>query len=116
MTALPDPSRSSPPAASAAPKRSHRDLIAGLTSGFVGALALATSLYNVYLQREQVRAQVWPKITLQDAKGDGDDYGISIANRGVGPADIQRMGVFVDGTPMKSWVEAFKTLRHVQSI
>ena len=35
--------------------RLNRDLLAALTSGFVGALALFASLYNVYLQRQQIR-------------------------------------------------------------
>jgi hypothetical protein len=98
-----------------APKRGARDLLAGITSGFIGALALATSLYNVYLQRQQVRAQVWPKLTIQDAN-EGERVGFSIANRGVGPADVKRTRVLVDGVPAKSWVNAIQTLRHEKEI
>jgi hypothetical protein len=41
---------------------SHSDRIAALTSGFVAVLALVVSTYNVYLQRQQIRAQVWPRL------------------------------------------------------
>jgi hypothetical protein len=96
-------------------KRSPRDLLAALTSGFVGALALASSLYNVYLQRQQLRAAVIPRLTIQGWQ-DEKSFGMSVANRGVGPADVKRMRVLVDGKPMESWVNAITTLLHVKSI
>ena len=91
----------------------RRDLLAALASGFVGALALATSTYNVYLQRQQVRAEVWPRLVLRAdysvAVGEdapGDDFDISVVNRGVGPANVKRVRVTVDGERAKTWLEA----------
>ena len=36
--------------------------LAALASGFVGALALAVATDDVYLQRVQIGAQVWPPL------------------------------------------------------
>ena len=96
------------------PKRNHRDLIAAITSGFVGALALSASLYNVYLQRQQVRAAVWPSLEwlpLQSEKG----LRFGVGNRGSGPAIIKSFSVRVDGKKMHSWPDTFYTLVHYDS-
>jgi hypothetical protein len=104
-----DPASTSPEPPAARRKRSHRDLIAALTSGFVGALALGSSLYNVYLQRQQVSAAVWP--SLEWALTPKDD-GISfvVANRGIGPAVVKSFVVWVDDKKMHSWIEALRAL------
>lgn len=92
------------------PRARNRQL-AALTSGFVGALALATSFYNVYLQRRQIEAQVWPHLEwTYSYKGDGDDLTFNLANTGVGPARIQGVRVTIDGKPVKTWHEAFDLL------
>ena len=86
-----------------------------MVSGFVGAVALATSTYNVYLQRQQVRAQVWPFLVL------GADYGnegfsVSLTNRGVGPAEVKRVRVTVDGKRAGDWVEVEASLLRAASL
>jgi hypothetical protein len=86
-----------------------RSLLAAITSGFVGALALATSAYNVYLQRVQIRAQVWPHFTW--AYSDAEGFSYSLDNAGVGPAIVKGVRVTVDGAPVRSWNEAFDRLR-----
>lgn len=104
------------PAPRAAPEKSRRDLLAAITSGFVGAVALATSIYGAYLgrqtvelQRQQVRAQVWPKIVSRTAM-EGDQFTVYLANRGAGPAILTRIRMRVDGVPMRTWSEFAKKL------
>jgi hypothetical protein len=93
----------------------HKELLAALASGFVGALALATSTYNVYLQRQQVRAQVWPYLVL-GADFDGKEgVSITVTNRGVGPAQVKRVRVSVDGKRAGDWQEAIAMLLHSKS-
>ena len=87
------------------PGRSRRDLLAAVASGFVGALALATSTYNVYLQRQQVSASVLPHLVLGPDFSD-DGFSLNVANRGVGPAEVRRVRVTVDGKPARDWVDA----------
>lgn len=92
----------------AAPKaswiRGKRDLFAAIASGFVAMLALATSMYNVYLQRQQVRAQVWPRLSVGVSLND-DALSFVVANHGVGPAEVRRVRVLVDGKPARDWTE-----------
>lgn len=88
----------------------HRDLLAALASGFVGALALGTSTYNVYLQRQQVRASVWPHVTMSSAFTDDGALSFVLRNRGVGPAQLKRFRVTVDGKPAEDWADMLKML------
>jgi hypothetical protein len=87
-------------------RRARTRQLAALTSGFVAALALATSFYNVYLQRRQIQAQVWPHLEWSYSYK-GDDFTLTLANTGVGPAKIARVWVTLDGTPVTTWKEAF---------
>jgi len=77
-------------------------------SAFVGALALAVSTYNVYLQRAQIRAQVWAHLewTYTDVKG----FAWQLTNSGVGPAIVKGARVTVDGAPVTTWHEALVAL------
>src|SRR5450432_3257679 len=87
----------------------HRNLMAAAASGLVGALALATSTYNVYLQRQQVRAQVWPRLNL-DMDWTDDVVTLQVQNRGAGPANVKRVRVWVDGARSADWVSALSSL------
>jgi hypothetical protein len=87
----------------------RRDFLAALASGFVAVLALATSTYNVYLQRQQIRAQVWPRLDL-GTDWEDDSVAFKLQNRGVGPADVRRVRVWVDGARVPDWVAAISAL------
>ncbi len=91
------------------PLARHRDLLAAIASGFVGALALATSTYNVYLQRQQVRAQVWPHVLVRTDFSNAL-FTITLINRGVGPAEVGRVRVTVDGKRADDWFGAEKMI------
>jgi hypothetical protein len=95
----------------------HVDLIVGLLAAFVGLLALGVSFYGVLLQRQQIRAQVWPRLQLQvndtDASG-ANAFRIRLENVGVGAAEIQSIAVSVDGKPCADWSSVLVTLLQVQ--
>jgi hypothetical protein len=84
--------------------------LAALASGFVAVLALAASTYNVYLQRMQVRAQVWPRLVWGRDFDTGTGLTFSVENRGVGPAEVKRIRVLVDGTAASDWMDAERRL------
>ena len=69
----------------------------------VGFLALCVSGYTAYMQRQQVRAAVWP--ILQFDSGNGP-IRFMLANKGVGPAIVKHVIVKVDDQPVKTWYEA----------
>jgi hypothetical protein len=75
---------------------------------FVGFLALCVSGYTAYMQRQQVRAAVWP--ILEFGYSNHPDIHFTLANKGVGPAIIRHVVVKVDGQPVVDWVEALRKL------
>jgi hypothetical protein len=86
----------------------HPDRLAAITSGFIAALALAISVYNVVLQRQQIRAQVWPYLEWSYDNTEG--FAFRLQNTGVGPAIIKSVQVTVDGVAIPSWRAAMKTV------
>ena len=75
---------------------------------FVGLCALCVSGYTAYVQRQQVRAAVWP--ILQFDSSNAPDIHFTLANKGVGPAIIRNVIVKVDGEPVKNWREVMEKL------
>jgi hypothetical protein len=74
----------------------------------VGFLALCVSGYTAYMQRQQVRAAVWP--ILEFDTSNAPDIHFTVANKGVGPAIIRHVIVKVDGQPVRNWPEALDKL------
>jgi hypothetical protein len=85
----------------------HWDGLAAVIAAFVGLLALLVSGYTAYLQRQQVRAQVWPYLEPGMSSSRRE---ISLFNKGVGPAIIRSVQVLVDGKPQRNWPAAFAAL------
>ncbi len=73
----------------------------------VGLCALCVSAYTAYVQRQQVRAAVWP--ILEFDSGNGPIH-FTLANKGVGPAIIRHVIVKVDGQPVRNWKEALEKI------
>ena len=70
----------------------------------VGFCALCVSAYTAHVQRQQVRAAVWP--VLEFDTSNAPDIHFTLANKGVGPAIIRHVIVKVDGQPVRNWKEA----------
>jgi len=73
----------------------------------VGLLALCVSGYTAYMQRQQVRAAVWPILEFDTSNG---PIRFTLANKGVGPALIKHVVVKVDDQPVKNWAEVLEKL------
>ena len=69
----------------------------------VGLCALCVSAYIAYVQRQQVRAAVWPILEFDSSNA---PIHFTLANKGVGPAIIRHVIVKVDGQPVRNWKEA----------
>jgi hypothetical protein len=74
----------------------------------IGLLAVSVAAYTAYMQRQQVRAAVWPILEYQT--GNAPDIHFTLANKGVGPAIIKNVIVKVDDQPVKNWAEVFEKL------
>lgn len=83
------------------------DGLAAIIAAFIGVLALLVSGYTAYLQRQQVRAQVWPY--LVSANYD-PEFAIKVLNKGVGPAIVHSVRVWVDDKPKHDWGQVLSTL------
>jgi len=64
--------------------------------------------YTAYMQRQQVRAAVWP--ILEFDSSNGPDIHFTLSNKGVGPAIIRHVIVKVDAQPVKNWNELLDKL------
>ncbi len=99
------------------------EIVAIVASGLAGLLSLAVSTYNVYLQRAQVRAAVWPHLewSYNDTEG-GFEW--NVENSGTGPAKIADVRLTlldaplpgappdapVSSTPFMTWKELLESL------
>ena len=73
----------------------------------VGFLALCVSGYTAYMQRQQVRAAVWPILEFDSSNG---PIQFILANKGVGPAIVKHVIVKVDDQPVRNWYEALEKI------
>jgi hypothetical protein len=87
----------------------HPDRLTAIASGLVAFLALAVSTYNVVLQRQQIRAQVWPYLGSSYSYN-GERFSIQVENEGVGPAIVKTVELYVDKQPVPTWEAAFDKL------
>jgi hypothetical protein len=74
----------------------------------VGVSALFVSGYTAYVQRQQVRATVWP--ILEYTTSNDPRIRFTVNNKGVGPAIVRHVLVSVDGEPVRRWTEALQKL------
>ena len=98
----PEPGRAAQP-----PRERNWDALAAVLAAGIGFLALVVSGYTAYIQRQQVRAQVWPYLIA--GNDDGNDS-IFVYNKGVGPAIVKTAQVFVDGKPQPDWAHVLAAL------
>src|SRR6185312_6024370 len=81
-------------------RRVRWDALAAIIAALIGLLALCVSGYTAYIQRQQVRAQVWPYLI----SGNNDlTQSLTVGNKGVGPAVVHSVQVRIDGKPQTDW-------------
>lgn len=94
-----------PPDRNAARTRRSWDAYAAMLATMIGFLALLVSGYTAHVQRQQLRAQVWPYLVV--SSGNVAPYvGLHVVNSGTGPARVSAVRVTVDHHPVKNWAGA----------
>jgi hypothetical protein len=68
---------------------------------------LCVSGYTAYMQRQQVRAAVWPILEFDTGNG---PIQFTLVNKGVGPAIIKHVVVKVDDQPVKNWYDVLEKI------
>jgi hypothetical protein len=101
------PQQQPAPAVYGSRKRGDWDGVAAVVAALIGFLALLVSGYTAYIQRQQVRAQVWPYLIIGYAD---PDSAYIVFNKGVGPALVRGVQVLVDDQPQRGWGDALKAL------
>jgi hypothetical protein len=98
-----------PPSDESASARGGRNwnALSAIIAALIGLLALCVSGYTAYIQREQVRAQVWPDLI---AGNDDNDLSLIVYSKGVGPAIVRNAQIWVDGKPQTDWTHALDAL------
>ena len=92
------------------------EMLVGVSAVFIGVCALAVSLYETKLMREEQRASVLPIIELGRShytrEDSPDKWRLSLhaENVGIGPAVIEDFHVTVDGKPQLTWRAAIGEL------
>ncbi len=82
------------------PTRNSWNGLAAVIAALVGFLALVVSAYTAYIQRQQTRAQVWPRLLVGARPA---DRVLAIYDKGMGPAIVRNVQIFVDGKPQPDW-------------
>ena len=86
-------------------RRRDWDGFAAVIASFIGLLALVISGYTAYVQRQQLRAQVWPHLQIWKSTV---NLGLYVTNQGTGPARVASVRVTVGGAPVKTWADVRK--------
>jgi hypothetical protein len=81
-----------------------------IAAGVGAVCAVAISLYQAALAREQQRASAWPYLSQSNSYVSGQPYTRQVENQGVGPARIRSFEVLVDGRPVSTWGAAVQAL------
>ena len=84
------------------------DRLLSLCAGIAAITAVAVSLYQAALARQQLRASAWPYVTQGNGMTTGQPYIRVVGNEGVGPARIRSFVVLADGKPVRKWNEAVR--------
>jgi hypothetical protein len=97
------------------PRRRDWDAYAAVIASLIGLLALAVSGYTAYVQRQQLRAQVWPHLQVlsSDVRTEPRYF---VANAGTGPARISAVRITIDGVAVKDRAGLFKAAGFDDSI
>jgi len=78
-----------------------------VVASLIGLLALLVSGYTAYVERQQVRAQVWPYLLV----GYSDTaQAVVVLNKGAGPALVRSVQLLVDGKPQRDWEQLFTSI------
>ena len=78
--------------------------------GVAAICAVAVSLYQATLAREQLRASAWPYVAQSNSFLVGSPYSRVVSNEGVGPARVRSFQVTVDGHSIPTWNAAVREL------
>ncbi|MGA9341543.1 MAG: hypothetical protein WBV61_04350 [Rhodanobacteraceae bacterium] len=87
--------------------RTDWDRVTAIAAIVIGLVAVAVAAYTAVVQREQVRAQVWPYLI---SGNDDLTQSLTVNNKGVGPAIVRSVQLRINGKPQTDWNHALAAL------
>jgi hypothetical protein len=87
--------------------------VLSLVGVFIAIVALYAALSESEATRKQTAAAVWPfvQLTISDHLSENRaEFGISLTNAGVGPAQMRSMRVLFGGKPLRDWHHALELI------
>ncbi len=105
---MPGPLKRHDESTAATASRSIRwDALAAVIASLVGLLALLVAGYTAHIQRQQVRAEVWPYLMWASSDTQSEYMWL---NKGVGPAVVKSARVLVGGKVQPNWKAVMQSL------
>ena len=90
-------------------RRLSAETITAISAVVIGVCAIAVSVYETTLVRQQLKGSVWPYVDLGYGFTE-DGFRYLMINNGVGPARVMHGVVRVDGQPVPDWGTFFDRL------
>jgi hypothetical protein len=88
----------------------HLDRILSVSAAIAAVTAVAISLYQAALARQQLRASAWPYVAITNSYVPGQPYTRTVTNQGVGPARVRSVHMLADGQPVFTWNDVVRKL------
>ncbi|MCB1583230.1 MAG: hypothetical protein KDI92_09220 [Xanthomonadales bacterium] len=86
------------------------EMITALSAVVIGLVAVIIGAYQAKVASDQRAASVWPYVQISRYSIQDEKYGFNIVNKGVGPAIIKQMDVYVDNKPYPNWSGALHAM------
>ncbi|MBV9773822.1 MAG: hypothetical protein JO040_07725 [Gemmatimonadetes bacterium] len=96
--------------ASERPLADRVDRVLSLSAVVAALSAVAVSVYQAQISRQQQKASAWPYVMQGNSYARGMPYRWRVENAGVGPARVRTFEVRVDGKPRRRWSDVVRAL------
>jgi hypothetical protein len=95
-------------------RRPRSDVVLSAAAALISLCALITTFWQTKIMREQLRASVWPRVSLSHGyflePPERAFYRLSVTNAGVGPAIVKRVSVRYRGAEMHQMIHLLERL------
>ena len=85
------------------------EMLVAFSAIIISLSALAVSLYETSLIRQQQHASVWPHVMVGPSI-QSERFMFLVSNTGIGPARIKDVEVTVDDEPVRNWVSMLEVI------
>ena len=93
------------------PQSERLQRVLSASAALVALSALAVSIYQAMITREQQKMSAWPYVGAgHGGPVEGRPYTFHVYNQGVGPALVRSVRIDVDGRPQRTWAAVTRAM------